>query len=118
MDAQLKKGFLEYCVLAALRENDSYGYKIVKDVSQYIEISESTLYPILKRLENSGYVTTHSTEHNGRLRKYYHITNEGKKHLQEFLETKKDVDKIYKFVKGEIINEQNWLFRKAWKITW
>ena len=101
MDSQLKKGFLEYCVLAALRQDDSYGYKIVKDVSNYIEISESTLYPILKRLEGSGFVSTYSTEHNGRLRKYYHITDEGKVHIDEFLKTEKDVKRIYKFVKGE-----------------
>ena len=102
MDSQLKKGFLEYCVLAALRKDDSYGYKIVKDVSNYIEISESTLYPILKRLENAGFVTTYSTEHNGRLRKYYHITDDGKVHIDDFLKTEKDVEKIYIFVKGEL----------------
>ena len=102
MDPQLQNGFLEYCVLAALRKDDSYGYKIVKDVSNYIEISESTLYPILKRLENAGFVITYSTEHNGRLRKYYHITDDGKVHIDDFLKTEKDVEKIYKFVKGEL----------------
>ena len=54
MNTQLKKGFLEFCILAALCEDDSYGYKIIKDVSGCIKISESTLYPILKRLESSG----------------------------------------------------------------
>ena len=62
MDAQLKKGLLDVCVLAALRKEESYGYKIISDIAPYIEISESTLYPILKRLEGSGAVTTHSRE--------------------------------------------------------
>ncbi len=54
MDTQLKKGLLEICVLAVLKKEDSYGYKIVKDISPYIEISESTLYPILRRLETAN----------------------------------------------------------------
>ena len=69
MDAQLKKGFLEFCVLASIKNKDSYGYQIVKDVSQYIEISESTLYPILRRLESSQSVMTYTEEHKNRLRK-------------------------------------------------
>ena len=68
MDAQLKKGLLDVCVLVALQERDSYGYQIIKDVSPIVEISESTLYPILKRLEAGGFVTTYSKEHNSRLR--------------------------------------------------
>ena len=60
MDAQLKKGLLEVCVLSVLRGGESYGYKIISDVAPYIEISESTLYPILKRLEAAGAVTTQS----------------------------------------------------------
>ena len=62
MDAQLRKGIIEVCVLAAIREEDSYGYKIIKDVSQFIPISESTLYPMLKRLETLEYVTVYSVE--------------------------------------------------------
>ena len=72
MDIQLKRGLLEICVLCALLHEDSYGYKIIKDVSEYVEISESTLYPILRRLEAAGALTVYSAEHNGRLRKYYH----------------------------------------------
>ena len=60
MDAQLKKGLLEVCVLSAIREEESYGYKIISDLAPYIEISESTLYPILRRLESGGFVTTRS----------------------------------------------------------
>ena len=74
MDIQLKKGLLEFCVLSTLQRADSYGYQIIKDISRCIEISESTLYPILKRLEANSYVETYSVEHNGRLRKYYKIT--------------------------------------------
>ena len=86
MDAQLKKGLLDVCVLAVLRRGESYGYKIIADVAPYIEISESTLYPILKRLESSGAVTAHSREYNGRLRKYYAITEKGQRRILEFIE--------------------------------
>ena len=94
MDAQLKKGFLEVCVLAALRNKDLYGYKLIEDISKYIEISESTLYPILRRLENSGYLTTYTQEYNTRLRKYYKITDDGKKRINDFLISKEKVMKI------------------------
>lgn len=101
MDAQLKKGFLEVCVLAALRNKDLYGYKLIEDISKYIEISESTLYPILRRLENSGYLTTYTQEYNTRLRKYYKITDDGKKRINDFLISKEKVMKIYNFIEGE-----------------
>lgn len=100
MDVQLKKGFLEFCVLAALVKEDSYGYQIIKDVSGCIEISESTLYPILKRLEGNGCLETYSVEHNSRLRKYYRITEKGKEHIREFLNDWQQVRSIYEFVKG------------------
>ena len=100
MDIQLKKGLLEFCVLAVLQRSDSYGYQIVKDVSACVEMSESTLYPILKRLGASGYLTTYSVEHNGRLRKFYQITEEGRLHIQEFLEDWQQVMDIYYFIKG------------------
>ena len=74
MDSQLKRGLLEVCVLAAIKNEDSYGYKIIKDMKPYIEMTESTLYTILKRLELSNMITVYSLEHNGRIRKYYHIT--------------------------------------------
>lgn len=101
MDAQLKKGFLEVCVLAALRNKDLYGYKLIEDISKYIEISESTLYPILRRLENSGYLTTYTQEYSTRLRKYYKITDDGKKRINDFLISKEKVMKIYNFIEGE-----------------
>lgn len=102
MDTQLKKGFLEFCVLAALYRSDSYGYQIIKDISGCIEISESTLYPILKRLEGNDYLETYSVEHNSRLRKYYRITEKGKGHIQEFLDDQEQVEKIFEYVKGEM----------------
>ncbi len=101
MDVQLKKGMLEVCVLAALKKEESYGYKIISDISPYIEISESTLYPILKRLEASGAVTTESREYNGRLRKYYRITGRGREKIKEFLVDLSEFFKVYEFIVKE-----------------
>ena len=83
MDVQLKRGLLDVCVLAAIQNEDSYGYKIIKDVKPYITLSESTLYTILKRLEVGGFLTVRMAEHGGRLRKYYHITRKGTLQLKE-----------------------------------
>ncbi len=99
MDAQLKRGLLEACVLAAIKKEDSYGYKIIKDISPYVAISESTLYPILKRLEGSGSIAAYTVEHNSRLRRYYRITEDGIKRIEEFLEDFKDVIKAYEYIK-------------------
>ena len=86
MDIQMKRGVLDVCVLSAIRDRASYGYQMIKDISPYTEISESTLYPILKRLEAAGAVTTQSREYNGRLRKYYKITDKGLQKIDEFIE--------------------------------
>lgn len=98
MDVQLKRGILDVCVLAAIKNEDSYGYKIIKDMKPYLEMSESTLYTILKRLEISEMLTVKSAEHNGRLRKYYHITDAGLSRIEDFKEEWKEVMSIYKFV--------------------
>ena len=98
MDIQMKRGLLDVCVLRAIKDEDSYGYKIIKDVTPYIELSESTLYTILKRLEMAGMLTVRTAEHGGRLRKYYHITKEGLKRIEEFKEEWKEVLAIYSFV--------------------
>ena len=98
MDAQLKKGLLEICVLTAIRKQESYGYKIISDIAPYIEISESTLYPILKRLETSGAVTTRTEAYNGRLRKYFRITEVGKEKIQDFVDTMYEFKKISDFI--------------------
>ncbi len=101
MDIQTKKGVLEICVLAALKKEPSYGYKIVGDVSRCIEISESTLYPILRRLEGGGFLSTYTLEHNGRLRKYYRITPEGEQKVRDFLEGWEQLRLIYAFIRKE-----------------
>ncbi len=106
MDIQLKRGLLDVCVLAAIKSEDSYGYKIIKDMKPYIELSESTLYTILKRLETAGMLTVHTVEHGGRLRKYYHITDEGMRRIEEFKVEWKEILAIYKFVtKGDYDDE-------------
>ena len=105
MDAQLKRGVLDVCVLTAINKEDSYGYKIIKDISPYVEISESTLYPLLKRLESSGCITVYTVEHNGRLRKYYKITPSGMDKIRLFLTEWKEIMKAYEFIKEEYGNE-------------
>lgn len=98
MDAQLKRGLLEVCVLAAIKSEESYGYKMIKDMKPYIEMSESTLYTILKRLELADMLTVRTAEHGGRLRKYYHITDEGRKRIEDFKDEWKEITSIYQFV--------------------
>lgn len=100
MDSQLKKGILEVCVLAALREEESYGYKIIGDLSPYIAVSESTLYPILKRLEAGQSVTTSTREYGGRLRKYYKITTAGLDRIADFSHDVEELNKVYQFIYG------------------
>ena len=101
MDIQLKRGLLDVCVLAAIRSEDSYGYKIIKDMKPYIELSESTLYTILKRLETAKMLAVRKVEHDGRLRKYYQITEEGLKRIEEFKVDWEEILSIYKFVTRE-----------------
>ena len=102
MDTQLKRGSLDICVLAALLKEDSYGYKIIKDLSDTIEISESTLYPILKRLEKNGYLTTYSMEHQGRLRKMYKISEKGLEKIKDYLVDFRELIKVYNYIDKEI----------------
>ncbi len=102
MDAQLKRGMLDICVLAAIQSEESYGYKIIKDMKPYMDMSESTLYTILKRLETAAMLTVRTAEHSGRLRKYYRITDVGKARIAEFKEEWKELLSIYQFViKGD-----------------
>ncbi len=101
MEAQFRRGILEACVLAVLERGESYGYQLVKDVNRFIEISESTMYPILRRLEQTDQLEVFSMEHNGRLRKYYRITDEGRKKITELLEEWKEIVKIYRFIINE-----------------
>ena len=105
MDIQLKRGLLDVCVLTAIKNEPSYGYKIIKDIKPYVEMTESTLYTILKRLETAKLLTVTTTEHDGRLRKYYHITDAGIKRINDFKEEWREVMTIYKFVTKEDENE-------------
>ena len=100
MDSQLKRGVLDVCVLATIKNEDSYGYKIIKDLKPYIELSESTLYTILKRLEESDMLVVRIDIHDGRTRKYYHITENGLKRIDDFKEEWKELMDLYSFVKG------------------
>ena len=101
MDIQMKRGLLDVCVLSAIKNEESYGYRIIKDIKPYLDISESTLYPILRRLEAAELLTVRTAEHDGRLRKYYKITKQGLKRIEDFKEEWKEVMSIYKFVVKE-----------------
>ena len=106
MDNQMKRGLLDVCVLAAIKNEDSYGYKIIKDLKPYIELSESTLYTILKRLEAADMLTVRTAEHGGRLRKYYRITDAGRKRICDFKSEWAEVMAIYKFVTKEDLENE------------
>ena len=101
MDAQLKRGLFEAAVLRTLKKGDSYGYLIIKDLPSELDATESTLYPILKRLESSGCVRVYSVEHNSRLRRYYSITNIGEAKIKKFLEDFALVMKVYNYIDAE-----------------
>ena len=101
MDIQLKRGLLDVCVLAAIKPGDSYGYQIIRDMKPYVDISESTLYPILRRLETGQLLTVRSAEHNGRLRKYYSITPSGLQRIEDFKQDWREMESIYRFVVRE-----------------
>ena len=101
MDIQLKRGLLDVCVLAAIKSSDSYGYKIIKDMKPYIELSESTLYTILKRLESADMLTVRTVEHGGRLRKYYHLTKAGLERIENFKSEWEEIMAVYRFVTKE-----------------
>lgn len=101
MDIQLKRGILDVCVLAAIKDGESYGYQIIKDLKPCIDLSESTLYTILKRLEAGEMLTVRTAEHNGRLRKYYRITATGLSRIEAFKEEWREVMSMYQFITKE-----------------
>ena len=105
MDIQMKRGLLDVAVLSAIKNEDSYGYKIIKDLKPYMEISESTLYPILRRLEAVELLTVKDTIHNGRVRKYYHITEKGIEKIKGFKNEWQEVMLIYNFVTREDVTD-------------
>ena len=104
MDAQMKRGFLDACVLATLLAGESYGYQIIKDAPPSLGLSESTLYPLLKRLETRGLINVRKAEHNGRLRKYYSLTPDGRAAVRDFLEDQTEVLSLYRFVQNAALN--------------
>ena len=99
---------IEYLILAIVSKHDSYGYDISQTIKLIASIKESTLYPILKKLEKAGYVSTYTQEHQGRRRKYYHLTDSGEKHLvyltKEWSVYKMTIDGI---VEGRIRHDKN-----------
>ncbi|MDO5601318.1 MAG: PadR family transcriptional regulator [Oscillospiraceae bacterium] len=101
MDTQRKKGLLDVCVLAVLQRGPSYGYKIMNDLAACVKISESTLYPILKRLETNGCVTTHTELYQGRTRKYFTLTGPGREKIADFLQEWDEIKRIYTFIEEE-----------------
>ncbi len=101
MDAQMKRGLIEACILKLLTRGDSYGYQLVREAEEVLSISESTLYPVLRRLETAGALTVYTMEHNGRLRKYYAITDAGRQKISDFLTEWEDVMKVYDFIRRE-----------------
>ena len=100
MDSQMKKGMMEACILSVLSRGDSYGYQLIKDMEPIMRLSESTLYPVLRRLEAAGCLTVYSVEHNSRLRKYYAITDEGRKRIADFMNEWAEVRRVYDFIAG------------------
>lgn len=106
MDIQLKRGLLDVCVLAAIQKEDSYGYQIIKDLKPFVELSESTLYPILRRLEAAKQLTVYSFPHNGRLRKYYRITPSGLQRIEDFKQEWQEILSIYHFITREEGNHE------------
>lgn len=105
MNPQLKKGLAEICVLAVLKRGDSYGYKLSSEIKEIMDISESALYPILRRLETAGYIGVYSREFNGRLRRYYSIKDEGVAKIADFIGEWRDVMKVYNYINGGTENE-------------
>ena len=105
LETQLKKGLLDVCVLAAILNEDSYGYRIIETIKPYISVSESTLYPILRRLGEAGLLEVRPVEYNGRTRKYYHITQAGIDRINLFLNEWNEVMTIYRFVSREADNK-------------
>ena len=86
MNVQFKKGVLELCVLVLISKGDQYGYELVQNISQRIDIAEGTIYPLLRRLTKEGYFTTYLAESTeGPSRKYYSITDKGKQYTEELV---------------------------------
>ena len=101
MDPQIKRGLLDACVLAVLSQGESYGYKITQDAFGLMEVSESTLYPVLRRMEGQGFLVTRQQEYNGRLRKYYRLTNSGESRLVAFRGEWREIKRVIDYIVAE-----------------
>lgn len=92
-------GLLDACVLAILSRGDEYGYRLTQEVKQVMDVSESTLYPVLRRLLKSGWVSTYDMPYQGRNRRYYRVTGEGRDqhllHLNEWADYKRRIEGIF-----------------------
>ncbi|MCL2547127.1 MAG: PadR family transcriptional regulator [Oscillospiraceae bacterium] len=104
MNIQFKKGVLELCVLSLLAKRDRYGYDVSESLSKHIDISDGTVYPILRKLKSDGFVTTYLVEESGGPpRKYYSLTDLGQ---EEFMQTRDEwlnfAETIKKLIKGEL----------------
>ena len=99
LDPQMKRGLLEICILSALNRGDSYGYKLIRDLESCVAVSESTLYPILRRLETAGSLSVYSVEHNSRLRKMYRLTAVGTEQIRSFLADWTEIEKMYDYIR-------------------
>ncbi|MEG0470459.1 PadR family transcriptional regulator [Amedibacillus sp. YH-ame10] len=106
MTFQLGSALLDACVLATLHKEDTYGYKLTQEVKVVMSVSESTLYPVLRRLMRDGYLATYDQEHLGRNRRYYRLTDLGKEKYDEYVGEWKDFStKITNILEGGTINE-------------
>ena len=106
MDAQMKRGLMEACVLSLLLKGDSYGYLLIQEVSALMPISESTLYPVLRRLQKDTCLETYDREFGGRNRRYYKLTEIGRAKLKWYeLEWRQYSEKVTGLFEGGIVHE-------------
>lgn len=101
MDPQLKKGLLDACVLASIAHEDAYGYRVTQETVALLGVSESALYPVLRRLEKQGCFETYSQEFGGRLRKYYRITPIGIDRLRESRAQLQEVARVIDYIMND-----------------
>ncbi|MDR4885974.1 PadR family transcriptional regulator [Fredinandcohnia sp. QZ13] len=107
MNVQFKKGVLELCVLVLLDKKDCYGYELVQEISDQIEISEGTVYPLLRRLTKEEYFTTYLQESSeGPSRKYYRLTDKGRTYLHQLVDEWKEFSEgVNQLIKEGMSNE-------------